>query len=184
MGTISGNGGSTFEPRLFEPFEETVETAISDGAPCSTAILNHSKLISYPAIKVTFDGTEYICYGVLQGPGIIYGEFSTTEGPDFTNYPFALTSATQGNNVFNVVYTDTAGTHTIKVEPYDDPELANILENGKSVNAALMRLVQAFGGQPKLSDSNANLIDKIAKLVAVTSNGDGESGSVDPTSHL
>lgn len=166
------NGGST-EPVLFEPFEETVETAISDGAPCSAAILNHSELISYPAIKVTFDGTEYICYGVPQGPEIIYGEFSTTEGPDFTNYPFALSSATQGNNVFNVVYTDTAGTHTIKVEPYDDPELpelADILENGKSVNAALMRLVQAFGGQPKLSDSNANLIDKIAKLVAVTSN--------------
>ena len=46
-----------------------------------------------------------------------------------------------------------------------DPELLDTLENGKSVNAALMRLVDALGGEVELSDTNAQLIDKLAPLI-------------------
>ena len=43
--------------------------------------------------------------------------------------------------------------------------LEDILENGKSINAALMRLVYACGGEVELSDTNAQLIDKLVPLL-------------------
>lgn len=55
--------------------------------------------------------------------------------------------------------------------------LQDILENGKSINAALMRLVDALGGEIELSDTNAQLIDKLVLLLA---NLLGNSGTDDP----
>lgn len=86
--SLSQDTEVTFEPILFEPFEETVETAIIDGNPLPQANLSHSDFISYPAIKVTFDGTEYICDGVRTGQQAIgYGGITPAGSPDFTNYP-------------------------------------------------------------------------------------------------
>lgn len=66
------------------------------------------------SLIVTFNGTEYTCPAIdktAQYGSFFYGGFSDN-GPDFTEFPFAL-------NVGSIVwrlYTETAGTYTLKLE--------------------------------------------------------------------
>lgn len=156
----TGGTGSALNIPLFTPFEETVETVQHDGAPGAVASLNYSDPIWLPSVKVTFDDAEYICKGHIdRSNSITYGREIDDEDP-FADQPFILRSTPNGN----IFITETAGTYTVKIEPSDESvKLMDIVVNGRSVNAALMRFLISLNVFPDLSDSNSMLIDKIRK---------------------
>ena len=87
-------------------FEETVTTHDDDGE--NVAFLSYASQITADTIYVTFDGTEYTCPNDGDGATNVYGELRV-----FDDYPFGIQS-TAGER--NVIITQTAGTHTVKVE--------------------------------------------------------------------
>lgn len=90
--------------------EETVTTQlISDDLVW--AELSYSEPIEAETIKVTFNGTEYECSRIVMESKCAYGGVSET-GPDFSEYPFALLS----EDGISQLFTETAGTYTIKIE--------------------------------------------------------------------
>ena len=94
-------------------FEETVTAEERSGV--YGAQLAYTGTLDEDIIKVTFDGTEYICekyipdLGNLGPHGSFYGGIYSESGPDFSEYPFII-----GPN--NIIMTEMPGTHTIKVE--------------------------------------------------------------------
>lgn len=102
------NGWSYESTQLFS---ETVTTASQDGMVVGT--LTYGSQIDASTLIVTFDGTDYTCNATNMGGHYVYGGIGST-GPDFTDYPFALSSSVNLGGV-NMIYTETAGTHTIAV---------------------------------------------------------------------
>ena len=99
-----------------ELFSETVTTAdASHGAP--EAQLVYSNIINADSLTVVFDGAEYVCpYINLDDEHYdgqyCYGGFDlNTKVPDFTTYPFIIWS----NAGINMLFTETAGEHTVAV---------------------------------------------------------------------
>ena len=110
QGIVNADGGGQSWVTLCEE-EVTTETTV-DG---NLAFLSYSQLISADTIRVTFDETTYTCNIVNQdGSSTYYGGVGET-GPDFSEYPFAFISS-GFNPTDNVIYTETAGTHTVKIE--------------------------------------------------------------------
>lgn len=107
-------------------FSETVTTADQGGM--YSAELAYAQLIDADAITVTFDGTEYVCPRIDLFDECFYGGFSE-QGPDYTNYPFALESNPDGNNL----YTETAGAHTLAVVA---PSLQTSADFSRAVSAS------------------------------------------------
>lgn len=104
---LDGGGGGDSWTVLTE---ESVTTT-QGGGSFSQGNLTYSQPINADTIRVTFNGTEYECTRTVVGDGeYVYGGFSQGH-PDFTEYPFALYSSDA-----NEVYTETAGTYTIKIE--------------------------------------------------------------------
>lgn len=92
--------------------EETITTEIDPEFPDDPALgsFTYSTRITADSITVTFDGTDYVC------PRIDFGEESGYGGWDgydfdFTDYPFAIGSFTDGN----YLNTENGGTHTVKI---------------------------------------------------------------------
>lgn len=94
---------------------ETV-TTVEDG-DYSISTIPYASKITADTIKVTFDGTEYLCTIDGYDEMNCYGGVSLVDGAqviDFSDYPFGITS--DSSSVFNTIYTETAGSHTIKIE--------------------------------------------------------------------
>lgn len=91
--------------------DESVTTA-QDQFGSVSSTLAYSTPIDADTIKVTFDGTEYTCDKALIGDMIAYGGVGE-QGPDFSEYPFAITSTNA-----NLIYTETAGTYQVKIEAF------------------------------------------------------------------
>ena len=92
---------------------ESVTTSAQSGM--NMGEFSYSQLIDADEITVTFNGTEYTAEKNDFDGSFIYGGFSAT-GPDFSEYPFAIASnASDGNMLF----TETVGTYSIKIESYD-----------------------------------------------------------------
>lgn len=94
--------------------DESVTTALGEGfAP--VAQLTYSAPLDADTIKVTFNGTEYICnLGTSGGYGAPWNE--ATQSVDWSEYPFAL--AYLGSS--NAIMTETAGTYQVKIEVFGD----------------------------------------------------------------
>ena len=91
-------------------FSETVTTVA--GQYGYSDVLVYGNQIDADTIVVTFDGADYTCTAIDAGGGAIaYGGMGTM-GPDFTEYPFLIMSAVSAGDS-NVLYTETAGAHTI-----------------------------------------------------------------------
>lgn len=88
--------------------EETITT--TSGGMGYNASLSYATPISADSLIVTFDGTEYTCTKSTAGSAVGYGGF-TANGTDFSTYPFAIV-VMSGTNY---VYTESAGTYTIKI---------------------------------------------------------------------
>lgn len=93
--------------------EENVTT--SGTAPYISGNFSYSTLIDADTITVTFNGTEYEASKIVFGSSNVYGGF-TPSGPDFSEYPFSIMSALQGSAVVNMLYTESAGTYSVKIE--------------------------------------------------------------------
>lgn len=93
--------------------EESVTT--SGTAPYIGGNFSYSSLIDADTITVTFNGTEYEADKIIQGSSNFYGGF-TPSGPDFSEYPFAIVSAPNGSVAVNMLYTESAGTYSVKIE--------------------------------------------------------------------
>lgn len=88
--------------------DETI-TTVDDGTVAG-ATLSYALFIDADEIVVTFDGTEYTCQKINVEEGNAYGGIGAN-GPDFSVYPFAILSG-EGN----LIYTQNAGTYTVKIE--------------------------------------------------------------------
>lgn len=100
-------GGSSWQT----VFEGSVTTVSDDPAPIGT-IENLS--LNTDTIKVTFNGTEYECNKHADGSyGASFDE--STEQFDWSTYPFALANLSAGDPRVDI-YTQTAGTYTLKIE--------------------------------------------------------------------
>lgn len=95
--------------------EESVTTELDDGVAYGD--LSYSQLIDADAIKVTFNGTEYECERTDVDGGNDYGApFDPgTNTYDWSEYPFHIWSGGD-DGVITSIATQTAGTHTIKIE--------------------------------------------------------------------
>lgn len=95
-----GGGGSQFSTI----FEGVVTTEYNQETETNTSVLEDIEILGDP-IKVTFDGTEYIC----ADQGGFYGAVPNDGGIDFSEYPFII--ATNG-----AIATLNAGTYDLKIE--------------------------------------------------------------------
>lgn len=89
-------------------FTETVTTVDDDGLAWGD--FAYSTQITVDTATVTFDGTDYVCNKIEWEGSNAYGGLSA-DGPDFTDYPFAILS----ESGFNSICTPTGGTHTVSV---------------------------------------------------------------------
>lgn len=90
-------------------FSETVTTADQDGI--IMGMLAYGSQIDAPTLTVTFDGTDYTCDATDVDGSYAYGGIGE-EGPDFTDYPFAILSDVSVGGA-NFTYTETAGAHAV-----------------------------------------------------------------------
>lgn len=90
-------------------FNETVTT--SDEGGINYGVLLYASQIESPTIIVTFNGTSYTCDATEEDGVYLYGAPFGEQGPDFSDFPFAIESTTEGNNL----YTETAGANTLAV---------------------------------------------------------------------
>ena len=94
--------------------EESVTTTTQD--ELNRGVLSYSQLIDAEVVKVTFNGTEYECPRIATRNGYGYGGVGQS-GPDFSEYPFAILSGTTPILSYKtMLFTETAGTYTIKIE--------------------------------------------------------------------
>lgn len=99
------NGWGLQETQLFS---ETVTTAEAQDEPAPVGSLQYNSQINTESLTVEFDGETYTLPIVTLQYAIAYGEDGGS-GPVFTTYPLFIVSLTNEN----VIYTETAGTHTI-----------------------------------------------------------------------
>lgn len=114
----SGGGGDTEQWETL--FEGNVET-LNGGGPISAGNVGEGLLIQDDVIKVTFNGEEYTCNKNEVPIGNAYGGM-TPNGPDFSEYPFAIMSGDNGGVNMCVLYTETAGTYSLKIEAQEGGE--------------------------------------------------------------
>lgn len=108
------DNGWAVESSSQQLFTETVTTTLDPDYPDDPAWggLAYSTLITADTLTVTFDGTDYTCPRIALGTDSSYGGWSNG-APDFTNYPFAISSMDFMGSINNSVATATGGTYTV-----------------------------------------------------------------------
>lgn len=101
----SGGGGSSWQT----VFEGNVTTEQSEMG--NIGLISYNEQLTADTLKITFDGIEYECDKRSTGTSNIYGGLSEY-GPDFSEYPFAIVSRSEGTQLF----TESAGSHSLKIE--------------------------------------------------------------------
>ncbi|MEE0897930.1 MAG: hypothetical protein U0L88_09930, partial [Acutalibacteraceae bacterium] len=104
--------------------EESVTTVLKEEDPFPYGSLSYAEFITANTIRVTFNGTEYICEKTVGTADANYGaDFdSETQTFDWSKYPFLIGSneAVGDMPVYNVLVTQSAGTHSIKIEAVEE----------------------------------------------------------------
>ena len=121
--------------------EESVTTSAS--GPFINGQLSYSSLIDADTIIVTFNGTEYEASKIESGGAYVYGGF-TPSGPDFSEYPFAIMSVSSGGITRNSLYTENAGTYSIKIETVD----VTVDETSVCFEKAVKNIVNSMPAEP------------------------------------
>lgn len=88
-------------------FSEVAPTVSSQGL--NLAQLTYAELIEDAVLIVTYDGYDYSCPRIEAFDAYFYGGF-TEQGPDFSQFPFAIQSSPQSGNT---IFTKTAGEHAV-----------------------------------------------------------------------
>jgi len=118
-------------------FDESVTTVAGDRG--NTATLSYAEPITTDTLKVTFNGVKYTCPKISAGISVAYGGVTQT-GPDFTEFPFAIISNSEGN----MIYTETAGTYTISA-----------VDEGTIYTDEFEKAVKSFTGAVEITGSDA-----------------------------
>lgn len=90
-------------------FSETVTTVASEYG--NEATFSYNQFINNDVITVTFNGTDYECNRLDFGGYYGYGGATETD-PDFSQYPFAIWSLSNGQNIIS---TQSVGTYSVAV---------------------------------------------------------------------
>ena len=90
-------------------FNETVTTVAQEWG--NDATFSYNQFINSDVITVTFNGTDYECNRLDFGDFFGYGGMTKTD-PDFSQYPFAIGSYSDG---YNFIYTQSVGTYSVAV---------------------------------------------------------------------
>ena len=125
--------------------DESVTT--TQGEFGNAGALAYSTLIDADTIKVTFNGTEYTCDKALSDGVVLYGGAGEQE-LDFSEYPFAITSAP---GMGNPIYTETAGTYQVKIEA--------VVPTDVSITSCFAKAV-AEAIEPLVLNDNGSILDK------------------------
>ena len=122
QGVESGQNGYECIEEWTTLTEETVTTTYDSEMQVNSGTLAYSQLITADKLRVTFNGTAYECdVDIAEG---IFGDFYRyggigKDGPDFSEYPFAIVSAPvpEGTTpATNTLFAQSADTYTIKIE--------------------------------------------------------------------
>jgi hypothetical protein len=108
---VAAEGGEESWETIFEG----EVTTTNNGGPLNGGNFGDNLLIQDDTIKVTFNGKEYVCNKNVISQGSIYGGV-TPDGPDFSEYPFTIMSGNDGIANRCLLYTESAGTYSIKIE--------------------------------------------------------------------
>lgn len=142
----SGGGGSDdqkwHETTTTQFFSETVTT--STGEFGNEAELAYSSLIDADTLIVTFNGTEYVCPRINLNGMIAYGGIGA-DGPDFSEYPFAIARIEDKNMVF----VENPGTYTVSAsaenttytDAFKEGVTANVVKEVSNISEADVVLV-------------------------------------------
>ena len=141
--------------------EESVTTVAEEGDPNALGDLSYAELITADTIRVTFNGTEYICENTIDdGGNSQYGAvFDDETGTfDWSEYPFIIGSfgALADDTPYNSLATQSAGTYSIKIEAVEETiETTDCFEKAvKSVVGQTQPLILAENG---FSDETAGV---------------------------
>lgn len=107
QGIYDGQNGWSVESTQL--FSETVTTVAQEWG--NDAQFSYNQNINSDVITVTFNGTDYECNRLDFGDFVGYGGMTETD-PDFSQYPFAIGSYSDG---YNFIYTQSAGTYSVAV---------------------------------------------------------------------
>lgn len=143
------NGWGVQESQLFS---ESVTTADHGGMNQGT--LAYSQTIDADTITVAFNGADYTCSRIDAFGGHFYGGF-TEQGPDFSEFPFAIESGGGGGQ--NAIYTQTAGTYTVAVS-------AETVEVSSNFNSAVNKCVDT-SAMPMLCVSGVTTASEIEAAI-------------------
>lgn len=111
QGEGSGGPGYSVKNQRTTLFDGDATTE-SFGSTNRTVLLEQD--INAPTIFVTFDGEEYTFERTDIPNGVVYGDVADAR-PSFANIPFAILS----RNGFTLLYTESAGTHSVKIETFE-----------------------------------------------------------------
>lgn len=137
--------------------DETVTTQDDDGD--NVAYLSTSETITAETIDVTFAGTKYTC----AKSGEVYGG----AGFDFSVYPFMLYDD-------GTIYTETAGTYTVKVEAVESAVEMSAQFAAAVVSAApIMQMVEGVTIWQEVNDALAS-----GSIVYVVQTNQTQGGTV------
>lgn len=136
--------------------DESVTTAADEEGGTPEANLAYSTPIDAETVKVTFDGTEYICTGREELGSMEYGAIwdDATSSFDWSTYPFNI----YPGKVHIRLFTETAGTHQVKIETFEET-----IETSECFRKA----VKSVGGnEPLKVIANNGLLDKSWQQIA------------------
>lgn len=121
--------------------EESVTTTKSDpSAPYAWGHFSYSSFIDANTIIVTFNGTEYEASKTESSGGNAYGGIGSSSF-DFSEYPFAIMSNSQHGNY---LYTETAGTYSVKIEAIN----VTVDETSVCFEKAVKNIVNSMPAEP------------------------------------
>ena len=152
----SGEAGYECTETTEQLFNETVTTADHDGV--SFSLLAYSAPITADELIVTFDGTEYVCPKIEDNGVVQYGGFDPNTGmPDFTNYPFIISShPSQGN----IVATESSMTATISASA-----TSSTVETTECFEEAVLKIVSPMLFECKKSVERSYTDDSLTTVV-------------------
>ena len=141
-----------------------------------SAIIEYDSVIDANIIKVTFEGTEYMCEKTALPQANIYGGM-TIMGPDFSEYPFGIASGNDGINDYFQLFTESAGTYSLKIEAqkssgnsdFSIAEVEFILQDAivsfpVAINAIIYGNMECFEGVVRNETFTIPLYQKCVKL--------------------
>lgn len=141
--------------------DESVTTVADDNI--NSGELAYSTPIDADTIKVTFNGTEYVCDVTRGMLGKIYGAPNGADGPDFSEYPFQIASG-----LVNSLFTETAGTYQIKIETVEEVvETSECFKKAViSISSLIVMANETINGRV-MSETWQTIHDALAKGVHV-----------------